>query len=153
MLNRPSARIEVVILAGVDDVEAGGPEGDGGGEPENSRIERAAHGDPGGGRRDAQAEAQHQVRERGEALGERIEEDDAEATGASLRHSGLSAHAATKKISDAAATKAQPKPRESRPAGRCRILVRGLRAVDFRIHQPVECHGGGARSDHRDHDP
>ena len=33
------------------------------------------------------------------------------------------------------------------------MLVRGLRAVDGGIHQPVERHGGGARAHHGDHDP
>ena len=28
-----------------------------------------------------------------------------------------------------------------------------IAAVDGRIHQPVERHGGGARAHHRDHDP
>ena len=51
---QPLGAIEFVILAGVDDVEAGGPEGDGGGQPEDPRIERAAHGDPGRRRRDPQ---------------------------------------------------------------------------------------------------
>src|SRR5450759_913226 len=49
------------------------------------------------------------------------------ATGASRRHSGLSAPAATKKSAAATATKPQPKPRESIPAGNWRIFVRGLR--------------------------
>src|SRR5689334_4065625 len=73
--------IELVVLTGVDDVEAGGPKGDGGGEPQNSRVERAADGDPGGGRCDAEREAEHQMRERREALGEGVEEDDGERGG------------------------------------------------------------------------
>src|ERR1035441_9219636 len=48
------------------------------------------------------------------------------ATGASRRHSGFRAPAATKKSAAAAATKPQPNPRESIPAGRWRILVRGF---------------------------
>ena len=63
-------RIELIILAGVDDVEATGPEGDGRGEPEDARVERAAHRDPGGGRRNAQRESQDQVRERRKSFGE-----------------------------------------------------------------------------------
>ena len=49
------------------------------------------------------------------------------ATGASRRHSGLSAAAAARKSATATATKPQAKPRESIPAGNWRILVRGLR--------------------------
>ena len=39
-LNRPCVAVEFVILAGVDDVEAGGPESDRGGQPQDARIER-----------------------------------------------------------------------------------------------------------------
>src|ERR1017187_5329669 len=49
------------------------------------------------------------------------------ATGASRRHSGLSAAAAARKSAAARATKPQAKPRERIPAGNWRILVRGLR--------------------------
>src|SRR5215467_13961634 len=68
-------RVEVVILAGVNDIESGRPKSYGGGEPQDARIERAAHGNPSGGRRDAQAETQHNVRKGSEALGEGVKEN------------------------------------------------------------------------------
>ncbi len=55
--------VEVEILAGVKDVEAGDPEGDGGGEKKDARIERAADGDPGGGGSDAESEAENEMRD------------------------------------------------------------------------------------------
>ena len=64
--------VEIEILAGVDDVESGGPCGHGGGKPENSRIERTAYRNPGCRGRYAQREAQHHVRKMREAFGERI---------------------------------------------------------------------------------
>lgn len=50
--------VEVEILAGVEDVESGDPEGYGGGEEKDARVERAANCDPGGGRGDAESEAE-----------------------------------------------------------------------------------------------
>ena len=41
--------VEVEILTGVEDVEAGNPEGDGGGKNKDAGVEGAADGDPGGG--------------------------------------------------------------------------------------------------------
>ena len=46
--------IEGVVLAGVEDVKAGYPEGYGGGEEENAGIEGGAHGNPGRCGRDAE---------------------------------------------------------------------------------------------------
>src|SRR5580658_8864100 len=66
--------VEIEILAGVEDIESGDPEGDGGGEEQDARVERTADGDPGGGRGDTECEAQHQVRETREALGVGVEQ-------------------------------------------------------------------------------
>ena len=51
----PGTAVEIEILAGVEDVETSDPEGDGGGENKNARIEGTANGDPGGSGRDARA--------------------------------------------------------------------------------------------------
>jgi len=45
--------VEVEILTGVEDVEAGNPESDGGSEKQDTGVEKATNGDPGGGGRDA----------------------------------------------------------------------------------------------------
>ncbi len=70
--------VEGVVLAGIDDVEAGGPEGDGGGEPENARVERTLHGDPCGGGAMPSERPEHQVREVREAFGVAVEHHDGE---------------------------------------------------------------------------
>src|SRR3712207_1648184 len=70
--------VEFVVLARVDDVEPGRPERDGGGEPEDARVEVAADGDPGGRRSDAEAEAKDDVGEGCKAFGEGVEEYDGE---------------------------------------------------------------------------
>ena len=60
----------------IEDVEAADPERDGGGEDEHAGVERAAHGDPGGGGSDAEGEAENEVRPAGEALDVGVEEQD-----------------------------------------------------------------------------
>src|SRR3954471_21208410 len=70
--------IELVILAGVDDVETGRPEGDCGGEPKDPRIELPAYGDPCRCGRDSETEAEDKVREGREAFGKRVEKDDSQ---------------------------------------------------------------------------
>ena len=142
-----------------------GPEGDRRGEPQDARIERAAHGDPGRRRRHAQRESQHQVRERGEALGEGVKEYNRQRQRAPGGSTADSARRAAKtKTSAETATKPQVKPRDSTPAGRWRMRVRGLRAsISASIRrlkamaaeraptmattiQPIFDHAAGARS-------
>jgi len=53
--------VEVEILAGIEDIESCDPEGDGGGEQQDARVEGAAHGDPCGGWGDAESEAENQM--------------------------------------------------------------------------------------------
>src|ERR1700734_3837084 len=68
--------VELEILAGVEDIEACDPEGDGGGEEQDARIEGAANGDPCGGRCYAECEAKYEVRPARETFGIGIEEQD-----------------------------------------------------------------------------
>ena len=99
------------------------------------------------------AKSQHQVRERREALGEGIEEDDAERDGARWKQSGFSARAAP---AERPATRPPRIPRRSRAravrraggASGCADCARR-----YGIHQAVERHGGGARAHHGDDDP
>jgi hypothetical protein len=69
------------VLAGVEDVEAADPEGDGGGEHDDARVERAADGDPGGGGGEAERQAEAQVRPAGEALQVAVAEQERSTTG------------------------------------------------------------------------
>jgi len=66
--------VEVVVLAGIEDIEAGDPEGDGCGEKQNARAEGAANGDPSGGGRDAESKTEHEMRPASKALGIGVEE-------------------------------------------------------------------------------
>ena len=97
---------------------------------------------------------QHQVRERGEPLGEGIEEDHGQ------RHRRQAQAQAVQLAGGEHEQRPKPPPRTprrsrwpSRPAGRWRILVRGLRRVDIGVHQPVERHGRRARAHHGHDDP
>lgn len=66
--------VEFKVLAGVEDIEAGDPEGDGGGEEQDARVEGAADGDPCGGGCDAERETQHKMGETGETFGVGVEQ-------------------------------------------------------------------------------
>src|ERR1700682_2239231 len=66
--------VEFIILARIDDVESGGPEGDGCGEPQNSRIQGPGGRDPGRRWSDPQREAEDQMGKSGEPLCEGIKE-------------------------------------------------------------------------------
>ena len=96
---------------------------------QNARIERAAHRDPRGGRRDAQAKSQHQVRERGEALGEGIEKNDRQRQRAPAQAQRIQlARGEEQEQGGQRLRSPRRSAAESSPAGSARILVRGLRA-------------------------
>lgn len=66
--------VEFEILTGIEDIEAGDPEGDGGGEEQDAWVEGAADGDPCGGWCDAERETQYKMGETGETFGVGIEQ-------------------------------------------------------------------------------
>src|ERR1700685_1461423 len=76
-----SVAVEIEILAGVEYVESGDPESDGGGEEQDAGIERAANGDPGSGGGNAKRESKNQMRPAGESFGVGIKEQDGERHG------------------------------------------------------------------------
>ncbi len=53
--------VKFEILAGIEDIEAGDPKSNSGGEEQYARVEGAANSDPRGGRGDAECETEHQV--------------------------------------------------------------------------------------------
>ena len=73
--------VEFDVLAGVENVESADPERDGGAEDQHARVERATNGDPCGGGRDAESEAEDKVGRGGESFCEGIEEQDGERDG------------------------------------------------------------------------
>ena len=79
------ASVDVVVLAGVDDVEAGDPGGYGGAEDEGGEQvggmgehDVAADRDPGGDRREAEGGAEPEVGERGESFGVAVAGEEGE---------------------------------------------------------------------------
>ena len=80
-------------------------------------------------RRDREAEPEDEVRERRDALRERVAENDESATGESARHSGLSRQAAkTKSAAAESAQKTDGGATDTEPAGMSRAAVRGFAA-------------------------
>src|SRR5579863_4152269 len=73
--------VVVNILAGIENVEACDPEGDGAGEDEDASIEGATDGDPGGGGSDAESETENEVGVAREALHVAIAEEHEERDG------------------------------------------------------------------------
>ena len=70
--------VVVDVLAGVEHVEAADPQRDRGAKDQHAQIESAGDGDPRGGRRNAEREAEKKVRPVREALGEGIEKQNRE---------------------------------------------------------------------------
>src|ERR1700720_651573 len=70
-----SPLIEFEILAGVEHVEASAPESNSRSQQQYSRIERAAHGNPGRRGGDPHGEPQDQMRPASETLGIGIEKN------------------------------------------------------------------------------
>ena len=118
---------------------------DRGGEPEDARVERAADGDPGRRRRDPQRESQHQVRERGEALGERVEEDDRQRHRRQPQAQRIQRRAAAGRTRRGAPPRSPRRSRATAPGGQMAHLRARIARVDVRVQQAVERHGGRAR--------
>jgi hypothetical protein len=135
--------VEVEILAGVEDVEAGDPEGDGGGENKDARVEGAANGDPGGGGRHAEGEAEHEMRPAGEALGVGIKEQDREGDRREPEREAIQLGGGENKDGAGDDHKScdeggrEMAGRESAGAGA------GIGGVDGGIGEAIEGHGGG----------
>jgi len=73
--------VEIEILAGVENVEACDPEGDGGGEKKDARVEGAANGDPCSGGSDAEGKSENEMRPASESLGIGVEQQNRERDG------------------------------------------------------------------------
>src|SRR5271156_2579258 len=73
--------VEFDVLAGIEHVESAYPESDGGAEDQHARVERATNGDPCGGRRDAESEAENEMGPGGETFCEGVEKQDGERDG------------------------------------------------------------------------
>jgi hypothetical protein len=120
--------VKFVVLAGVEDVEAGDPADDSRGEQQDGEAEGLGHGNPCADGGEAERRAEHVVGEVGEALGEAVTQEDGEGGAARYRQVLLSMAAARKKTRAPATREESMKPLLSCPVTRARAAVRGLRA-------------------------
>ena len=86
--------VEVVVLAGVDDVKSGGPEGDGQSQQDGKEIQFGANRDPGSNRGESQGGSEYKVGEGGEPLGEGISQHNSDGDRAEIEGQGVDRPAA-----------------------------------------------------------
>ena len=145
--------VKFEILAGIEHIKSGNPEGDGGGEEKDARIEGATNGNPRGGRCDAEGKAENEMRKAGETLGIGIKQQNRkrdwrkpEGEAIELQSSENEERAGDDdKCSDEGGRKMAG--RESPCTGA------GIGGVDGRVGQAVEGHGGGTSGEHGHDDP
>lgn len=144
--------VEGVVLAGIDDVEAGGPEGDGGGEPENARVERTLHGDPCGGGGNAEREAEHQVREVREAFGVAVEHHDGEGERREFQAQRVEGGGGGEEDEGPEGDEAPGEFRREQAGRQVAGFGAGVAGIDVGVEDSVERHRDGAGGDHGDDD-
>jgi len=145
--------VELEILAGVENVEAGNPEGDGGGEQEDARIEGTANRDPGRGRSDTQGETEDDVRPAREALGVGVEKENGERNRREIQREAIQLGGGNNK--DGAGNDDERGDEGGRkiPGGKGAGAGAGIGGVDSGVGEAIECHGGGAGGNHGNDDP
>jgi hypothetical protein len=145
--------VELEILAGVEDVEAGDPEGDGGGEQKDARVEGAANGDPGSGRRYAESESEHEVRPAREALGVGIEEQDGKSNRGEPEGEAIQLGCGENEDGAGDDDEGGDEGGREMAGGEGAGASAGIGGVDGGVGEAVEGHGGGAGGEHGDYDP
>ena len=145
--------VELEILASVEDVEAGDPESDGGGEKKDAGIKRAAYGDPRGGRGDAEGESEHEVRPAGKAFGIGVKKNYGERDWRKPEREAI--QLGGRKDEDGAGS-----DHECRDKGLGKLTRRksagagaGIGGIDGSIGKTVEGHCRGTGRNHCDNDP
>ncbi len=145
--------VEVEILTGVEDVETCDPEGDGGGENKDARIEGATNGDPCGCGRDSEGEAEREVRPAGEALGIGIKEQDGERHGREPEGEAIQLGSGQNEDGAGDDDEGSDEGGREMAGGESASAGTGIGGVESGIGEAVEGHGGGAGSEHGDYDP
>ena len=145
--------VELEILAGVEDVETGDPESDGGGEKKDARIEGAANGDPGGGRGDAEGETEHEMRPAGEALGVGVEEQHGKCDRGKPEGEAIQLGGGENEDGGGNDDKGGDECGRKMAGGKSAGASAGIGGVDGGVGEAIEGHGGGAGGDHGDDDP
>ena len=148
-----SAAVEIVILAGIEDVESAYPERDRRRKKKNARIERAANRDPRRGGRDTQCKSEYQVRPSRHALGIGVEQQHSQRDRREQQRQSIqlarSQHKHRARNHDERHYECWRKMtgRQGARAGA------GIGCIDCGIRPAVKSHGSGSRSDHCDNDP
>lgn len=150
---QPGGSVVVIVLTGVEDVEAGGPEQDDEGEQDDSRRERATDSDPGGGRRDAEREAENEVAEARPALHVGVTEEHEQDDRREQQGEAVELPAGEQKSGGHDQREAEDKSRSEQPGGDSAGAGAGIGGVKRSVCPAIEGHGGRACGDHGDDDP
>ena len=145
--------VEIEILAGVEDVETSDPEGDGGGENKDARIERAANGDPGGSGRHAEGETEHEVRPAGEALGVGIKKQDGQGDRGKPEREAIQLSCGENEDGARDDDKGGNEGGREMAGGKSAGASAGIGGVDGGVGEAIEGHGSGTGGEHGDYDP
>ncbi len=145
--------VEVEVLEGVEDVEAGHPEQHGAGEHEGRRLDLAAHRDPGAERRAGERQAEDQVRPGGEALGVGVAEQDRQGQGRELERQRVEPPGGEHQQQAARGYEEGDEGHAHLAGGEGAVGGARIDGVEPSVGQPVEAHRGAPRPHHRDHDP
>jgi len=145
--------VELEILARIKDVEAADPEGDGGGENQNARVEGATNRDPGRGGRDAESEAKCDVRPTRKALGVGIKKQNGKRDRAKPERKAIQLSSGENE--DRAGDDDENRDKGRREmAGRKRAAASaGIGGVDGGVSEAVESHRCGPGGEHGNYDP
>ena len=145
--------VELEILAGVEDVEAGDPEGHGGSKNNDARVEGSANGNPGGGGRDAEGKTEHEVRPAGEALRVRVKEQDGKGGRGQPEREAIQLGRGENEDGAGDDDEGGDEGGREMAGGEGAGASAGIGGVDGGVGEAIEGHGGGAGGEHGDYDP
>src|ERR1017187_4166864 len=144
---------EIEILAGGEEIESGDPEGNGGGEQKDARVEGAAHGDPCSGRSDAESEAENEMGQTGEALCVGVEQQHGECDGREPKGEAIQLRGGQDEDGAGYDDEGGHERGRELSGGEGAGAGAGIGGVDGGVGEAIEGHGGGAGGEHGDDDP
>ena len=145
--------VELEILASVEDVEAGNPEGHSGSEKKDPRVERAAYRDPRCGRGDAEGESEHEMRPAGKAFGVGVKKNYGERDRRKPEREAIQLSRRENEDGTGNDYERGHKSRGKLTGGKSAGAGAGIGGIDGGIGETVEGHGRGAGRNHVDNDP
>ena len=153
--NRPQTvgPVELEVLTGVQHVEAAHPRADGQRQHPRLPAAAAARGEPPADRRHRHRQAQKHLGPRGEALGERIPEDERQRD---RRERETERAQPPRRVHETGRRDDDKRRRfaaRHRAAGQLAVRRSRVQRVDPRVHQPVEPHRRAARRHHGRENP